>query len=125
MSQVSFGKWHNLVPFTEGERQDKITNSYRKTIWDDALHRAFYNPATDPDEVRWLLYRLSYFRNRVAHHECVLLKPLTIPASHALRERLHDIFRLSSLIDEDIHSLLTSYNRVSGLLKSCPIKVES
>lgn len=125
LSQVSFGKWHNLIPFDEGEHQDEVTNGYRETIWDEALHKAFFDPTTDSDEVRWLLYRLSYFRNRIAHHECVLLKPLTIPPSHALRERLHDIFRLSSLIDQDIHILLTSYNRVSSLLKSCPIEVES
>ena len=97
LSQVSFGKWHNLVPFTEGEHQDKNTNSYRKAIRDEALHRAFFNPATDPDEVRWLLYRLSYFRNRVAHHECVLLKPLTIPASHLSGNAYMTFFDLQAL----------------------------
>lgn len=120
LSQISFGKWHGLVPHDKAQKEDPTTNGYRRQIWDESLSQAFA-PGTDPDEVRWMLYRLSYFRNRVAHHECIISSPLRAGRNHPLRERLQDIFNLVELVDTDAHQLLTAVNPVSPILKRCPV----
>ncbi|MFC6013375.1 hypothetical protein [Nocardia lasii] len=120
LSQISFGKWHGLVPSHEAQWKDPTTNGYRRRVWNEALCRAFA-PGTDPDEVRWLLYRLSYFRNRVAHHECIISAPLRAGRNHPLRQRLRDTFHMAELIDNDVHHLLTAMNQVSPILNKCPV----
>lgn len=64
------------------------------------------------NQVRWLLYRLSYFRNRVAHHECVL--------GGDLRNRYDDVFTLLMLIDPAVHLWATSQQKISTVLKRKP-----
>lgn len=119
LSQVTFGQWHGLIPFVQGEATDPTTNSYRTQMWNQALSAAF-PPGVNPDDVRWLLFRLTYFRNRVAHHECVISAPLPPSRRHPLRARLRDIFTLLRWIDPVVHEWASGSNRVSGLLNSGP-----
>lgn len=115
LSQVTFGQWHDLFPFTQGQATDPTTNGYRAQMWTEALRDAF--PAgVNPDDVRWLLYRLTYFRNRVAHHECIISAPLPPNRRHPLRSRLRDIFTLLRWVDPAVHEWASGSNRVSGLL---------
>ncbi|MFC7752953.1 Abi family protein [Tsukamurella soli] len=115
LSQVTFGQWHNLFPYTQGQATDPTTNSYRAQMWSEALRDVF--PAgVNPDDVRWLLYRLTYFRNRVAHHECIISAPLPPNRRHPLRSRLRDIFTLLRWLDPDVHEWTTGSNRVTALL---------
>lgn len=115
LSQVTFGQWHGLFPFTQGQATDPTTNGYRAQMWTEALRDAF--PAgVNPDDVRWLLYRLTYFRNRVAHHECIISAPLPPNRRHPLRSRLRDIFTLLRWVDPAVHEWASGSNRVSGLL---------
>ena len=88
-------------------------------MWDEALSAIFPTDVTS-DDVRWLLYRLTYFRNRVAHHECILSSPLPPNRRHPLRGRLRDIFTLLRWLDPVVHDWASGSNRVSGLLKSGP-----
>lgn len=111
LSQVTFGQWHTLFPWQEAEKTDQTTNGYRTTIWQAATKDAF-TVGTDPDRIHWLLYRLAYFRNRVAHHECLL---------HGdLKNRLDDIFSLLRLVDPRVHEWATGHSRVTGLLRQRP-----
>ncbi|GAB17594.1 hypothetical protein GOEFS_036_00330 [Gordonia effusa NBRC 100432] len=117
LSQVTFGQWHGLFPYKEGAAADPTTNGYRLRIWGEALHTAF-PPDVNPGDVRWLLFRLTYFRNRVAHHECIISPPLPPDRRHPLRARLRDVFTLLRWIDPGIHEWASGSNRVSGLLNT-------
>jgi hypothetical protein len=111
LSQVTFGQWHGLFPWNDAQRIDPTTNAYRTQLWNEATKEAFH-PATSGDQIHWLLFRLSYFRNRVAHHECVL--------DGNLKNRLDDVFLLLSLTDPSVHVWATSHNRVTQMLKERP-----
>ncbi|MFA5711628.1 hypothetical protein [Mycolicibacterium sp.] len=117
LAQVTFGQWNGLFPFTQGQATDPTTNGYRTQMWNEALCDAF-PPGVNPDDVRWLLFRLAYFRNRVAHHECIVSSPLPPNRRHPLRARLRDIFTLLRWIDPLVFEWASGSNRVSGLLES-------
>jgi hypothetical protein len=117
LSQVTFGQWHGLFPFTQGQANDPTTNAYRTQMWDETLRNAFPT-GVNPDDVRWLLFRLTYFRNRVAHHECIVSPPLPPNRRRPLRARLRDIFTLLRWMDPGVHEWASGSNRVSGLLGS-------
>ncbi|MCB9441105.1 MAG: hypothetical protein H6523_12765 [Mycolicibacterium sp.] len=115
LSQITFGQWHGLFPFAQGKATDATTDGYRTQIWEQALRSAF-PPNVNPDDVRWLLFRLTYFRNRVAHHECIISSPLPANRRHPLRARLRDILTLLRWLDPGVHEWASGSNRVSGLL---------
>ncbi|WP_157931422.1 Abi family protein [Mycobacteroides abscessus] len=111
LSQVTFGQWHGLFPSDEQEQIDPVTNGYRQRVWDEVLKNAFELNVTG-DQIHWLLYRLSYFRNRVAHHECVL--------NGDLRNRYDDVFALLMMVDPAVHIWATSQQKISSVLKQKP-----
>ncbi len=111
LAQITFGHWHRIVPWDADEIADPTTNGYRRRIWDEALVDVF-PPGTDPDEIRWTLYRLAYFRNRVAHHENVL--------GSSLIDRRADVLKLLRLIDPVVYDWATGQDRVPHLLKRKP-----
>lgn len=115
LAQITFGQWHGLFPFTQGEATDPTTDGYRKQVWNEALCDVFPQGVA-PDDVRWLLFRLTYFRNRVAHHECIISSPLPPNRRHPLRARLRDILTLLIWLDPGVHEWASGSNRVSRLL---------
>ncbi|MGX9670395.1 hypothetical protein [Mycobacterium sp. HM-7] len=117
LAQITFGQWHGLFPYTHGRATDPTTDGYRTQMWNEALHKAF-PPGVNPDDVRWLLFRLTYFRNRVAHHECIISAPLPPNRRHPLRARLRDIHALLRWLDPDVHEWASGSNRVTGLLNT-------
>ncbi|MCG7292343.1 Abi-like protein [Corynebacterium afermentans subsp. afermentans] len=121
LAQVTFGAWHNLFPSEWGESKDPVTNNYRTILWESALNCVF-QPGADPDRLRWLLYRLTYFRNRIAHHEYLLGPSAHVTATHPLRQRLNDIFELLEIVDPEFKEWATGFNRVSQLLKHPPVR---
>ena len=72
------------------------------TYW--SATRAFIEQVKEsialPDKLHWILFRLTYFRNRIAHHEYLLGQSLEVHLrTHPLRERLSDIFEVLRMID--------------------------
>lgn len=116
LAQFTLGTWHNLIPFRQAETRDPATNGYRHALWDSSLSAAF-QPETDPDKLHWILFRLTYFRNRIAHHEYLLGQSLEVHLkTHPLRERLSDIFEVLRMIDPKLEQWASGFNRVTSLL---------
>ncbi|MFZ7088787.1 Abi family protein [Curtobacterium sp. RRHDQ10] len=63
VAEFTFGFWTMLT-------SDRLERS----IWRPHLHTA-YGPRSHRDEIRDALEALRRFRNRVAHHECILGRP--------------------------------------------------
>lgn len=61
VAEVMFGFWTYLT-----------SNAHEKNIWVPYLHSA-YPPKTDRRKIHQTLYELREFRNRVAHHEPLLV----------------------------------------------------
>lgn len=116
LAQFTLGTWHNLIPFRQADIRDPATNGYRRLLWDSSLSAAF-QPETDPDKLHWILFRLTYFRNRIAHHEYLLGQSLEVHLrTHPLRERLSDIFEVLRMIDPKLEQWASGFNRVTPLL---------
>lgn len=89
---LSFGFWRALF--------DK---KYHR-LWVSHLHRAFPAGSGDRAEIAALMSNLVPFRNRLAHHETILLRPI---ASH-----YEEMLRLSALIDPHARAWIERVSRV-------------
>jgi hypothetical protein len=56
--------------------------------------------------------RLVPFRNRVAHHETIIRRPITT--------HYEDMLELAGLIDTDARTWIESVTRVPEILDKCP-----
>jgi hypothetical protein len=93
---LSFGFWRALF-----DRK----NSH---LWASHLHRAFPAGTGDRAEVASLLSSLVPFRNRLAHHETIMRRPIS---GH------HDeMLTLAALIDPAASAWIRSVSRVESLL---------
>ncbi len=100
IAEVMFGFWTYLT-----------SNAHEKTIWVPYLHKA-YPGKTDRRKIHQTLYELREFRNRVAHHE-----PLLVGSEF---ERRKIISVASRLLPKDAFSHLTQNSEVLKILADRP-----
>lgn len=101
---LAFGFWRALFD----KRYDQL--------WVSHLHRAFPGSSGNRSEVAELMSKLVPFRNRIAHHETIIRRPLV---GHYM-----DMLKLATLIDPEARVWIDSVSRVHDTLKDCP-RVES
>lgn len=97
---VSFGFWAGLFSKTYEE------------LWRHRLRLAFPNGAIMRKDLTQSMRSLQAFRNRVAHHDCLLNQPV--------RERYDEMIRISGWIDADAATWLEGQSSVVALLASKP-----
>lgn len=97
---LSFGFWRALFD----KRYDQL--------WVSHLHRVVPFGSGDRSEVAALMSRLAPFRNRLAHHETILLRPI---ASH-----YEELLALSGVIDPDARAWIERVSRVDQVLLERP-----
>jgi len=100
VAEVMFGFWTYLT-----------SNAHEKTIWVPYLHTA-YPSKTDRRKIHHTLYELRVFRNRVAHHE-----PLLVGSEF---ERRKIISVASRLLPTEAFAHLTQNSEVLKILGSRP-----
>lgn len=100
VAEVMFGFWTYLT-----------SNAHEKTIWVPYLHTA-YPIKTDRRKIHQTLYELRKFRNRVAHHE-----PLLVGSEF---ERRKIISVASRLLPKDAFVHLTQNSEVQKILGGRP-----
>lgn len=100
VAEVMFGFWTYLT-----------SSAHEKTIWVPYLHMA-YPIKTDRKKIHQTLYDLREFRNRVAHHE-----PLLVGSEF---ERRKIISVASRLLPENAFVHLTQNSEVQKILDSRP-----
>lgn len=97
---LSFAFWRALF--------DKKYNQ----LWVLRLHRAFPTGTGDRAEVATLMSNLVPFRNRLAHHETIIRRPIT---SH-----YSEMLMLAGLIDPDARAWIEHISRVEQILRARP-----
>jgi Abi-like protein len=97
---VSFGFWAGLFSKTYEE------------LWRHRLRLAFPNGAVTRKDLTQSMRSIQAFRNRVAHHDCLLNQPV--------RERYDEMIRISGWIDADAATWLEGQSAVVALLASKP-----
>lgn len=97
---LSFGFWRAL-----------FDRKYQQ-LWIAYLHRAFPHGSGERSEVAGLMSRLVPFRNRLAHHETIIRRPIS--------NHYDEMLRLAELIDPDVRAWIESVTRVPELLKKHP-----
>lgn len=100
VAEVMFGFWTYLT-----------SNAHEKNIWVPYLHSA-YPPKTDRRKIHQTLYELREFRNRVAHHE-----PLLVGSEF---ERRKMVAVASRLLPEEAFIHMTQNSEVLRILSDRP-----
>lgn len=97
---LSFGFWRALF--------DKKYSA----LWVSHLHRAFPNGSGDRAQIAAVMSNLVPFRNRIAHHETIVRRPI---------ERHYDeLLELATYIDVDAAAWIRSIARVERVLSERP-----
>jgi hypothetical protein len=97
---LSFGFWRALFD----RKYDQL--------WVQRLHPAFPHGSGDRPEVAGLMSKLVPFRNRLAHHETIIRRPIS---SH-----YEEMLQLAGLIDPDARAWIESVSRVPEILGKRP-----
>jgi hypothetical protein len=97
---LSFGFWRALF--------DKKNSQ----LWVSHLHRAFPSGTGDRAEVAALMSSLVPFRNRLAHHETIMRRPIL--------GHYEEMLTLAGLIDPAASAWIRSVSRVEQLLAERP-----
>jgi hypothetical protein len=97
---LSFGFWRAL-----------FDRKYQQ-LWVAYLYRAFPHGSGERAEVARLMSKLVPFRNRLAHHETIIRRPV--------RNHYDEMLRLAGLIDPDARAWIESVTRVPETLKQRP-----
>jgi hypothetical protein len=97
---VSFGFWAGLF----GKAYEEL--------WRHRLRLAFPNAAITRKDLTQPMRSIQAFRNRVAHHDCLLNQPV--------RDRYDEMIRISGWIDADAASWLERQSDVVSLLARKP-----
>ena len=100
---LSFGFWRALF--------DK---KYQQ-LWNTHLHRAFPAGSGDRSEVAALMSKLVPFRNRLAHHETIVRRPIA--------EHYAEMLALAGLVDVDARGWINAVSRVERVLAERPAAV--
>jgi hypothetical protein len=97
---LSFGFWRAL-----------FDRKY-EGLWVTHLHRAFPSGTGSRHQAAALTSRLVPFRNRVAHHETIIRRPIS--------NHYEEMLQLAEFIDPDARAWIDSVSRVSEILKQRP-----
>jgi hypothetical protein len=97
---VSFGFWAGL-----------FSKDYEE-VWRHRLRYAFPHGSIRRKDLTQPMRLIQRFRNRVAHHDCLLAQPVA--------ERIGDMKRIAGWIDPDAETWLDSQCSVEALLASKP-----
>ncbi len=97
---LSFGFWRAL-----------FDRKYHQ-LWVEHLHRAFPHGSGDRAEIAALMSKLVPFRNRLAHHETIIRRPIS--------NHYDEMLRLAGLIDPDARAWIESISRVPEILNRRP-----
>jgi hypothetical protein len=97
---LAFGFWRALFD----KRYDQL--------WVSHLHRAFPGGSGNRSEVAELMSKLVPFRNRIAHHETIIRRPLI--------GHYEDMLKLATLIDPEARAWIDSVSRVQDTLEDYP-----
>jgi hypothetical protein len=81
-------------------------------LWVSHLHRAFPEGSGDRAQVAGLMSKLVPFRNRLAHHETIIRRPLA--------EHYDEMLELAELIDPEARRWIDSVSRVPTSLADRP-----
>lgn len=120
LAHVTFGLWPRLFPDARYETTDLTTvgaderrrELARRTIWDQAIRHAFPGQGRSYTVAHWVA-RIHELRNRVAHHEPLILTD--VASYHRTAARL-----LRS-IDPGTGDWYAGTSRVPRLLRACPV----
>jgi hypothetical protein len=97
---VSFGFWAGL--FAKGYEE----------LWRQRLRRAFREPSLRRQDLTAPMRELQAFRNRVAHHDCLLAQPLS--------RRYEQMITIAEWIDPDAAAWISGCSDVPRLLGERP-----
>jgi hypothetical protein len=97
---VSFGFWAGL-----------FSKDYEE-VWRHRLRHAFPHGSIRRKDLTQPMRLIQRFRNRVAHHDCLLAQPVA--------ERIGDMKRIAGWIDPDAEAWLDEQCSVAALLASKP-----
>jgi hypothetical protein len=100
VAELNFGFWRYLS-----------SSAHEKTLWVPLLHQAFPS-GTNRADVDGKIGRLHVLRNRVAHHEPLLLEDL--PARHA------DLVDTAGRLQPQLARHLATTSQVPALLGARP-----
>jgi hypothetical protein len=120
LAHVTFGLWPRLFPEArlEGVNLSTISSANRRKeeakriLWTQAVSLAFPGQGRSYTVVHWVT-RIHELRNRVAHHEPLILTD--IASYHRTAARL------LRAVDPSIGDWYAGISRVPGLLRSCPV----
>lgn len=99
---VSFGFWAGLF------------SKHYEELWRHRLRRAFPHESITRKDLTQPMRSLQAFRNRVAHHDCLLAQPVA--------DRVAEMQQIAGWIDPDAETWLDGLCRVSRLLESKPCR---
>jgi hypothetical protein len=99
-ANLSFGFWRALF------------DSHYHPLWMSHLHKAFPYGTGNRHQVAGLTSRLLPFRNRIAHHETIISRPI--------QDRYDDLLELAGIIDPDARTWIADISRVPDVLKQRP-----
>ena len=99
---VSFGFWAGLF---------ENSNRYEE-LWRQRLRKAFPHEAVMKKDLTQPLRLIQRFRNRLAHHDCLL--------SQAVEPRVADMLRIAEYIDPDASSWMAAQSEVSAVVAAKP-----
>lgn len=99
---VSFGFWAGLF---------ENSNRYEE-LWRQRLRKAFPHGAVTKKDLTQPLRLIQRFRNRLAHHDCLL--------GQAVEDRVTDMFRIAGFIDPDAAAWIAAHSDVPAVLDAKP-----
>lgn len=100
VSGVSFGFWAGLF------------SKHYEEVWRHSLRKAFPHGSIMRKDLIEPMREIQRFRNRVAHHDCLLQQDI--------KQRADDMLRIAGWIDPDAEEWLRSHSRVHALLAGKP-----
>lgn len=98
---LSFGFWRAL-----------FDRKYHQ-LWAMHLHRAFPHGSGDRAEIAGLMSRLVPFRNRLAHHETIIRRPI--------KTHYDEMLHLAQLVDPEAGVWIKDVTRLPEILKNRPM----
>jgi hypothetical protein len=124
LAHVTFGLWARLFPDAQLEgidlntlsADDRRKEAAKRVIWNQALSQAFPGQGRSYTVAHWV-GRIHALRNRVAHHEPLILAD--VASYHRTAARL------LRAVDPSIGDWYAGTSRVPSLLRSCPVDLSS
>lgn len=116
VSDLNLGLWAGLLQKGGPSALDsKKSIKHKETIWNPALSKVFCYGAPQRKEVATTLLRISYLRNRIAHHEPIIfgiIQPGTIIKNKQLKQEpisaFLELIRIAQYMSPSLAAFLAS-----------------